>query len=84
MKSAALCIVCMTACATIAADAQQFRAGDDLVEFVRKNCGAGCVVFTAQEAKALNEGVNAIMLKNARSAFDAGKRASDETCRNKI
>jgi hypothetical protein len=81
MKAAALALLMVGASA---GDAQQFRAGDDLVAFVRKNCGDGCVVFTAKEAKDLNDGVSALMRKNAWAAFDAGRKSERESCRNAI
>jgi len=63
---------------------EEFMQGDVLQAEITRVCADGCIVLSPDEAKAMREHINTLLRQATAAAFKAGKRASDETCRNRI
>jgi hypothetical protein len=72
-------------CASLSAHPQaQFLTGEELAAEVAKNCDSGCIVFSPQEIAALEAAVAALVQARAEAAYEAGKDAANQSCRNRI
>lgn len=80
-------IIASLALAGIAASASaqsEYMKGDDLQAEIKRVCDGGCIVFSPAEVEQLQKAIAAKMAEDMERAYQAGKAASDLTCRNKI
>jgi hypothetical protein len=70
--------------ATFAVAQSAYMKGDDLQAEIKRVCDEGCIVFSPAEVEALQLAIVRQMAADLERAYQAGKDASDLTCRNKI
>ena len=70
---------------SMSASAQsEYMKGDDLQAEIKRVCDGGCIVFSPAEVEELQKAIARKMAEDMERAYQAGKAASDLTCRNKI
>lgn len=80
-----LAIVAALLCSpAFAQEEPTYLKGEELKTEADKSCTEGCILLNAERVAQLEAAFNTILAQRVQAAFEAGKRASDETCRNKI